>query len=155
MQAGQDRDRRTGIHPEDERWRKVPAEIHLAVRDHIGHSARFGSIGPAYMCLCFVYVADIGKALGAQQFPNKLRGDAGSQVFFETDRADFRWRLRRERLTPGAKPAEARGAGERGIGREPAATLRNYVADTPARSNFSYEKRRRGIPAAFSNHAWA
>ena len=36
MQAAQNRDRGAGVHPQDERRRKVPAEIHLAMRDHIG-----------------------------------------------------------------------------------------------------------------------
>ena len=47
MQAAQDRDRCAGIHPHDQRRRKVPAEIHLAMRDHIGKSIRVGGIGPA------------------------------------------------------------------------------------------------------------
>jgi len=75
------------------------------------------------MCFCEVYIADIGKALGTQRFLKNLRGDTGYGVFFEPDGSDFRRRLRGERLTPGAKPAEARGAGERGIRQKPSATL--------------------------------
>jgi hypothetical protein len=59
---------------------------------------------------------DIGKALSAQQFLNNLRCDAGYRVFLEADRGDFRRRLRRERLAPGAKPTEAGCSGQRGIG---------------------------------------
>jgi hypothetical protein len=66
-----------------------------------------------------------------QQFLKDLRGDAGSRVFFETDRRDFRRRLRRERLASGAKPAEARGAGKRGIGQEPAAALHDRHGNLP------------------------
>src|SRR5215831_18943080 len=48
------------------------------------------------MCFCKVYVADIGEALGVQQFLKSLRSDAGGGVLFEADRGDFRRRLRRE-----------------------------------------------------------
>jgi hypothetical protein len=51
-----------------------------------------------------VYRANIAKALSTQQFLKDLRGDAEHAVFFEPDRGDFRRRLRRERLAPGAKP---------------------------------------------------
>ena len=45
MQTAQDRDRRAGIHPHYEIWRKAPAEIHLAAPDHIGNCIRVGRIG--------------------------------------------------------------------------------------------------------------
>jgi hypothetical protein len=47
MQPSQDRDRCAAIFRQDVRGRKVPAEIHLAVRDHTGSDTRFFSIGPA------------------------------------------------------------------------------------------------------------
>ena len=67
MQTAQPRDWCAGIHRHDEVWCKIPAEIHIAVRDHAGNDTRIFSIGPAYMCFCRVYIADIGKALGSQQ----------------------------------------------------------------------------------------
>jgi hypothetical protein len=79
-----------------------------------------------------VYIADIGEALGAQQLLKYLRGDAGCRVFFEADRGDFRRRLRRERLAPGAKPTEACSAGECGIGQEAAATLHDGHGKPPS-----------------------
>src|SRR5262249_4240767 len=121
MQAAQRRDGGAGIHREDKIRRKVPAEIHLAMRDHTGNISRIFTVGPAYMRFCQLYIADIGKALDAQQLLNNLWGDARSGVFFEADGGDFRRRLGRERLAPRAKPAEARGAG--GIRQEPAAAL--------------------------------
>ena len=127
MQAGQDCDRRAGINSEDESWRKVPAEIHLTVHDHIGKPIQFGSIGSAYTRFGQVHVVDIGKALGPQQFLKNLRRDAGYGVFFEAERGDLRRRLRRQRPAPGVKPAEPRRAGQRGIGQEEsAATLRQH-----------------------------
>jgi hypothetical protein len=74
------------------------------------------------MCFCQVYIVDIGKALGAQQLMKNLRGDASRGVFLEPDRGDFRRRLRRERLAPGAK-AQARSANECGISQKPPAAL--------------------------------
>jgi hypothetical protein len=68
MQAGQDRDRGAGIHCQDVRWRKVPAEIQVTMRDHIGYNTRIFGVRPVQVCFCCVYIADIGKALGAQQF---------------------------------------------------------------------------------------
>jgi hypothetical protein len=68
MQAAQDSVRRTGIHRHDVRGCKFPAEIDFAMRYHVGNSARFRGVGPAQMCLCCLYIADIGKALGPQQF---------------------------------------------------------------------------------------
>jgi hypothetical protein len=85
------------------------------MRDHIGNKTQFAGIGPAYMSFRHLDIADIGKAFGTQQFLKDLRGDAGCGVSFEADRGDFRRRLCRERLAPGAKPTEAGGAGERGI----------------------------------------
>jgi hypothetical protein len=49
------------------------------------------------MCFCLVYIADISKPLGAQQFLKDLRGEADYGVVFEADRGDFRRRLRHER----------------------------------------------------------
>ena len=126
VQPAQDRDRCAGVHPEDESGCEVPAEIHLAMCDHIGSSRRFGGFGPAYMCFRQVHIADIGKAFGSQQFLKDLRGDAGDGVFFETDRGGFRWQLCGERLAPGTELSEAHSAGECSIGQEPAATLARH-----------------------------
>jgi hypothetical protein len=91
MQSGQHCDRRAGIHSENERWRKVPAEIYFVVHDHIGKVVQFCSIGSAYMRVGHVHVANISKALGPQQFLKNLRRDAGDRVLCEADRGDF-WR---------------------------------------------------------------
>jgi hypothetical protein len=123
MQTGQDRSQGTSIHSQDESRRKVSAEIYLALCDHIRKKIQFLSISPPEMCVGQLHIADIGKALSAQQFLKSLRGDAGYGVFLEADRGDFWWGLRRKRLTPGAKPADAGGAGEHGICQEPAAAL--------------------------------
>jgi hypothetical protein len=45
MQTAQHRDRRAGIHRPDKIWRKVPSEIHLAMRNHIGSKTIIFSIG--------------------------------------------------------------------------------------------------------------
>jgi hypothetical protein len=66
------------------------------MRDHIANTIRVGGIGPAHMCFRKLYIADFGKALGAQQFLKKLRRDAGYGVFFEADRGNFWRRLRGE-----------------------------------------------------------
>src|SRR5690349_17695492 len=47
MQTAQDRERCAGIHPHDESWRKLPAEIDFAMRDHVRNKIRFSSIGSA------------------------------------------------------------------------------------------------------------
>jgi hypothetical protein len=54
--AGQDRDRFGGINRDDEGWREVRREVDLAAGERKGSYASG---------LCF-YIADIGKALGAQ-----------------------------------------------------------------------------------------
>ena len=46
-----------------------------------------------------VYVADVGKALGTQQFVDGLRRNAGDRVPFQADRGNFRWRLGGERFS--------------------------------------------------------
>ena len=89
MQAAQDHDRCTGIHPQDKTRRKAPAEIYFAMRNHIRINFRVGGVGPAHMGFRYVHIADIGKALGAQQFLKNLRGDAGPGVLSEADRGDF------------------------------------------------------------------
>src|SRR5262249_29598960 len=94
MQAAQDGDRSARIHSEEVTWSKVPAEIYLAMRNHTRTNARIFSISPAYMCLCHVHIANIGKALGPQQFLNNLWREAGRRVCFEADGGDFRRRLR-------------------------------------------------------------
>ena len=65
MQAAQDHDRCTGIHPQDETRREAPAEIYFAMRNHVRINFRVGGIGPAYKGFCYVHVVDFYKALGA------------------------------------------------------------------------------------------
>ena len=96
------------------------------------------------MCVGQLYIADISKALAAQQFLERLRGDAGCGVFFEADRGDFRRRLRREGFGPRAKPTETSGAGKRGIGQELAAALEghgNLIQEFRIRCRTRVEKR--------------
>ena len=70
-----------------------------------------------------VNIADIGKALGAEQLLGDLRRDAGERIPFEADRGDFRRWLGGERFsettaayTP--SPANTRGARDCGVGHE-------------------------------------
>src|SRR5262245_36487358 len=93
VQAAQYRDRCARIHRQDKRWRKFPAEIHLAVRDHIANRTRFVSISPPASVRIPLHVPEISEALGAQQFLENLRADASYGVPFEADRGDFRRRL--------------------------------------------------------------
>src|SRR5690242_12118093 len=83
-------------------------EIHLAVHDHIRKGVQFCSIGSAYMRFGHVHVANLGKALGPQQFLKDLRRNAGDRVLCEADRGEFwRWLLgkRSGPTTEPGKPA--------------------------------------------------
>ena len=86
-----------------------------AARDHLSNKIRAG-IGPAYLVFGWDHIADIRKALGAQQFLKNLRRDAGDGVLLEPDGGDFRRWLRGERLDTAAEtgctnPADASGSG--------------------------------------------
>src|SRR5690242_19162997 len=83
-----------------------------------------------------IHIADIGQALGTQEFLENLRGDAGSRVFFEADRGDFRRRLGSNRFSTsiearGAQPREARGACHCDIGQEVTSALHDRHGMSP------------------------
>jgi hypothetical protein len=68
------------IHRQEVIRRKVPGEIPLTVRDHLS-ATRPDFAASAHDRVGYIHRADIGKALGPQQFPNDLRYDAGYGVF--------------------------------------------------------------------------
>ena len=76
-------------------WRNPPSPR----VNQVGKNAHIGSLGPAYILQGQIYIADIGKALGAQQLLDDLRRYAGERIPFEADRGNFRRGLGGERFS--------------------------------------------------------